>query len=59
MKLLKNEQFHLFPVFSMQSVSQNPLIATFQLSSAVSLNLGQSQNGVLGNGLTRPLHIDR
>ena len=27
------------------------LIATFQLSSAVSLNLGRSQNGVLGNGL--------
>ena len=38
-------------MFSMQSVSQNPLIATFQLSSAASLNLGQSQNGVLGNGL--------
>ena len=31
---------------------QNPLIATFQLSSAASLNLGWSQNGVLGNGLT-------
>ena len=28
------------------------LIATFQLSAA-SLNLRQSQNGVLGNGLTR------
>ena len=34
-------------MFSMQSVSQNPLIATFQLSSEVSLNLGRSQNGVL------------
>ena len=34
----------------MQSVSLNPLIATFQLSSAASLNLGRSQNGVLGNG---------
>ena len=29
----------------------NPLIATFQLSSAGSLNSGWSQNGVLGNGL--------
>ena len=35
----------------MHSVSKNPLIATFQLSSAASSNLGQSQNGVLGNGL--------
>ena len=26
-------------------------MATFQLSSAVSLNFGRSQNGVLGNGL--------
>ena len=31
----------------------NPLVATFQLSSAASLNLGRSQNGVLGNGLTQ------
>ena len=31
--------------------SGNGIIATFQLSSAASLNLGQSQNGVLGNGL--------
>ena len=29
----------------------NELIAIFQLSSAASLNLGQSQNAVLGNGL--------
>ena len=35
----------------MQSVSLNPLMATFKLSSAASLNLGWSQNGVLGNGL--------
>ena len=28
------------------------LIVTFQLSSAASLNLGWSQNGALGNGLT-------
>ena len=38
-------------IFSMQSVSKNPLIATFQFSSAASLNLGWSQNGVLENGL--------
>ena len=37
----------------MQSESQNPLLATFQLSSAASLNLGRSPNGVLGNGLTQ------
>ena len=36
----------------MQSVPKNPLIATFQLSSAASLNLGWSQIGVLGKGLT-------
>ena len=35
----------------MQSVSENPSIATFQLSSAASLNLGRSQNGVIGNGI--------
>ena len=34
----------------MQSVCLNPLIATFQMSSAASLNLGWSQNGGLGNG---------
>ena len=28
-----------------------PLIATFQLSYAASLNLGRSQDGVLGQGL--------
>ena len=39
-------------MFSMQYVSLNPLIATFQLLSAASLNLGWSQNGVLGNELT-------
>ena len=51
-EIAQNEQFHLFSMmFSMQSVSQKPLIATFQLSSAASLNLGQSQYGVLGNGL--------
>ena len=39
-------------MFSMQSVSKNPLLATFQLSSAASLKLGRSQNSVLGNGLS-------
>ena len=34
----------------MQTVSYNPLISTFQLSSAASLNLARSQNGVLVNG---------
>ena len=44
--------FTFFPtVFSMQPVSFDPLIATFQLPSAASLNLGRSQNCVLGNGL--------
>ena len=38
-------------MFSMQFVSLNSLIATFQLSSAASLNLGRSRSGVLGNGL--------
>ena len=38
-------------MLSMESVSLDPLISTFQSSSAASLNLGQSQNGVLGNVL--------
>ena len=38
-------------MFSMQYLSSNPLKATFQLSSAASLNLGLSQNGVLVKGL--------
>ena len=38
-------------MFSMQSVSFNPFIATFQLLSATSLNLGWSQNCLLGIGL--------
>ena len=33
------------------SLCGNGLIATFQLSSAASLNLGRSHNGVLGNVL--------
>ena len=39
----------------MQSLSKNPLIATFQLSSTASLNLGLSQNVVLGNGIARSI----
>ena len=38
-------------MFSMQSVSKNPLIATFQLSFADSLYLGHPKFGVLGKGL--------
>ena len=38
-------------MFSMQSVSLNPFIATFQSLSAASLNLVWSQNAVTGNGL--------
>ena len=38
-------------MFSMQSVSEKSLIATFQLSSAASLNLGRSQNDVFGDEL--------
>ena len=38
-------------MFYMKPVSYNPLTATFQLSSETALNLGWSQNGVLGNGL--------
>ena len=50
--IAQNEQFHFFPtMFSMESISENPLIATFQLSSEASLNLGWSQNGILGKGL--------
>ena len=48
MKLFKMSNFTFFSMFSIQS----PLIAKFQLSSAASLNLGWSQNGVLGNGLS-------
>ena len=38
-------------MFSVQFVSLNLSKASFQLSSAASLNLGQSKNGVLRNGL--------
>ena len=39
----------------MESVSQNPLIATFQLSSAAFLNLDQSKNLSFGNELSLEL----
>ena len=39
-------------MISTQSVSENPLTATFHLSCAASLNLVWSQNGILGNGLS-------
>ena len=51
-EITQNEQFHHFPpCFFMLSVPLNLLISTFLLSPVASLNLGQSQNGVLGNGL--------
>ena len=39
-------------MFSMQYVSEDPLIVTFQMSAAACLNLGRSQNCVSGNGLS-------
>ena len=45
-------------MFSMQSISQNPLVAKFKLSSTASLSLGWSQNGVLGNGLINTLSTE-
>ena len=52
-EIAQNEQFHLLPqCFLCNLYLKNHLIATFQLSSAASLNMGRSQNGVLGNGLT-------
>ena len=41
----------------MQSVFLDPLTASSQLSSAASLNLGRSQNGLSGNGLTHQKQI--
>ena len=50
--MLKMSDFTFFHnVFLCNPYLKNPLIATFQLSSAAPLNLGWSQNGVLGNGL--------
>ena len=51
-EIAQNEQFHLFPqCFLCNLYLKFPLIATFHLSSAAALNLGWSQNCVLGNGL--------
>ena len=62
-EIAQNEHFHLIPVkllkMSNFTLFHNvfdaicPLIATFQLSSAASLNMGRSQNGVSGNGLNK------
>ena len=49
-KLLKLSNFTFFTMFSMQ-LSKNLLMATFNMSSAAFLNLGRSQNGVLGSAL--------
>ena len=51
MKLLKLSNFTFFHNVFYAICILKSLIATFQLSSAASLNLGWSQNGVLGNGL--------
>ena len=46
-EIVQMSNFTFFTMFSMQSLkSFNKCVAIFQLSSAVSLNLGQSQNGV-------------
>ena len=47
--LLKMSNFTFFHNVFYGTCILKPLKATFQLSSAVSLNLGRSQNGVLGN----------
>ena len=51
-EIAQSEQFHFFHNVFYEICTLNPVIATFQLSSAGCLNLGWSQNGVLGNGLT-------
>ena len=46
------EQCHPFPqCFLCNLYLKNPLIATFQLLSEASVNMGLIQNRVLGNGL--------
>ena len=51
-KITQNEQFHLFPLcFLCNLYLKILLIANLQLSSAASLNLGWSQNLVLGSDL--------
>ena len=52
-EIAQNEQFHLFlQCFLHNLYLKNPLIATFHLSSAASLNVGRSQNVAFGNGLS-------
>ena len=51
-EMAQNEPFHFFPqCFLCSLYLKNPVTATFQLSSAASLNLGRCQNGVLWKGL--------
>ena len=49
-EIAQNEQFHLFPQCFLCNLYIK--IATFQMSSAASLNFERSQNGILGNGLS-------
>ena len=59
-KLAQNEQFHLFPLCFLCHLHLKIQLATFQLLSAVSLNLGRCQNGVLekelSNNISSPKH---
>ena len=41
-------------MFSLQSLSENSLITTFQLSTAIYLNLGSPQNGVYDERVKLP-----
>ena len=51
-EIAQDEQFHLFPQYFLCNLYLKVLkVVTFQLSSAASLNLGQFQIGILGNGL--------
>ena len=50
-KLLNMSKFTFFHNVIYEIRILNPLKATFKLSTVASLNMGQSQNGVLGNGL--------
>ena len=51
-EIAQNEQFYLLPQCFLCNLNLEILfLATSQLSSAASSNLGSSQNGVLGNGV--------
>ena len=56
-EISQNEQFYLYPQCFVCNLYLYPLIAIFQLSSAASLNLRRSQNGLLGNVLTKAERI--